>query len=309
MRAIAPLARAAAWLAIAVALALGAGGVVVAADRPPGDESRPELTARADRAVAARLDELRDEVDAIDRDVERLSRAGRQALIELSQRDVGGLVDQLETGNAIVGRVVANAARVRRTLAELPYPPTSSRIGDATRDRIDALEDLVEAAAPLRETWSVLAARSAPAVRLVSLLEEHDSHTVTAARLGTRERYADALEELDRSLEVLDRADGVRDELARTSDVSTLDVWLERSRTYDEALVNLYTILVASRGAFNDEAREAFAEVEAAQKLLPPDTRGLVVIMAEIAQGGLNQSVIAIEAARGSVASASAALD
>jgi hypothetical protein len=34
-----------------------------------------------------------------------------------------------------------------------------------------------------------------------------------------------------------------------------------------------------------------------------------VVIMAEIAQGGLNQTVIAIETARGSVASARAALD
>jgi hypothetical protein len=37
---------------------------------------------------------------------------------------------------------------------------------------------------------------------------------------------------------------------------------------------------------------------------LPGDTRGLVVIMVDIAQGGLNQAVISIEEARGSLAGA-----
>lgn len=290
-------------------VALGAGGVAGAADRPPGDDSRPELTARADRAVGERLDTLRDDVDAIDEDVTLLSREGRTALIELSERDVDGLVDRLEAGNDIVDRISTSVAEVRRVLRTLPYAPTSPRLGERTRERIESFQRLVDATAPLRDAWTVVAARSAPAVQLVGLLQEHDVHTVNAARLGTQERYADALTELRQSLGALVEADVVRDALAQSSDMDTLDQWLARSRTYDEALVELYTILVESDGAFTDEARAAFEDVEAAQELLPPDTRGLVVIMAEIAQGGLNQSVIEIEAARGSVAEARAALD
>jgi len=69
MRAISSLAAGVVWLVIVVVLALGAGGIAVAADRLPGDATRPELTARADRAVNSRLDTLADEIEAIDADV------------------------------------------------------------------------------------------------------------------------------------------------------------------------------------------------------------------------------------------------
>ncbi len=309
MRAISSLVRAVVWLAIAAVLALGAGGIAVAADRPPGDDSRPELTARADRAVQARLDSLRDEIDEIDEDVERLSRAGRGALIDLSERDVDGLVGQLDAGNELVARIDSNASEIRGVLLALPYRPDSPRLGEGMRARLESLQRLVDGAGPLGDTWTVLAARSAPAVQLIGLLQEHDIHTVAAARLGTREQYAAALEELAQSFTALERAERVRDALARNADVDTLDQWLERSRGYDEALQALYEILAENGGVFSDEAREAFEDVERAQELLPPDTRALVVIMAEVAQGGLNQTVIAIETARGTVASARAALD
>ena len=55
-----------------------------------------------------------------------------------------------------------------------------------------------------------------------------------------------------------------------------------------------------------DRVRDAFAAEQAARAQLPSDTRGLVVIMSDIARGGLNQAVIAIEEARGAL---SAALD
>jgi hypothetical protein len=56
------------------------------------------------------------------------------------------------------------------------------------------------------------------------------------------------------------------------------------------------------------EVRRAFEAVERAQQSLPLDTRALVVIMSDIAQGGLNQAVISIEQARGGLAAATAAL-
>ena len=72
----------------------------------------------------------------------------------------------------------------------------------------------------------------------------------------------------------------------------------------DAALRTLYQALVNSGGRINDEVRAAFAaEAEAFQRL-PPDSRALVIILAEIGRGGLNQAVITIEQARGELDSA-----
>ena len=58
-----------------------------------------------------------------------------------------------------------------------------------------------------------------------------------------------------------------------------------------------------------DAVKEAIAAEQRAKERLPPDTRGLVVIMAEIAQGGMNQAVIAIEGAKGRLTAAIDALE
>ena len=90
-----------------------------------------------------------------------------------------------------------------------------------------------------------------------------------------------------------------RDGLVNTSDVSTLDAWLSRNQRYDAALVALYAALQESGGLVTDKVRDAYREEGAARAILPPDTRGLVLIVADIGRGGLNQAVIAIEQARG----------
>ena len=54
--------------------------------------------------------------------------------------------------------------------------------------------------------------------------------------------------------------------------------------------------------------RAAFAELRAAEAALPPDGRALVVIMSDVARGGLNQAVIGIEEAKGRLDAAGAAL-
>ena len=52
-------------------------------------------------------------------------------------------------------------------------------------------------------------------------------------------------------------------------------------------------------------ATRAAIKAEAdARARLPPDTRGLVIIMAEIGRGGMNGAVIAIEEARAKLADA-----
>jgi hypothetical protein len=105
---------------------------------------------------------------------------------------------------------------------------------------------------------------------------------------------------------MIEQARGLRDNLAGSTDVATLTAWIDTNAAYDAALRRLYDALSESKGRVTDRVRDAFAAEQAARAQLPSDTRGLVVIMSDIARGGLNQAVIAIEEARGAL---SAALD
>ena len=100
------------------------------------------------------------------------------------------------------------------------------------------------------------------------------------------------------------QARDLRDDLAGSTDVATLTTWIDRNAAYDAALRRLYDALLDSDGRVTDRVRSAFEGEQAARRQLPPDTRGLVVIMSDIARGGLNQAVIAIEEARGALSSA-----
>ena len=55
----------------------------------------------------------------------------------------------------------------------------------------------------------------------------------------------------------------------------------------------LYTAIPKAKGKVTNEVRDAIGGEKAAKDRLPPDTRGLVVIMSEIGQGGMNGAVIA----------------
>jgi len=55
------------------------------------------------------------------------------------------------------------------------------------------------------------------------------------------------------------------------------------------------------------DVRAAIDAERAAKDRLPPDSRGLIVIMSEIGRGGMNSAVIAIEEARGRLSEALAA--
>jgi hypothetical protein len=86
--------------------------------------------------------------------------------------------------------------------------------------------------------------------------------------------------------------------------VSTLNQWLDLNEAYDKSLRNLYQALTDSKGLVNAKVTAAFAAEKAALAALPADTKGLVVILAEIGRGGLNQAVITIEEARGDLEAA-----
>ena len=291
-----------AWLVAVVLIALGAAGLVAGLDTPTGAGSRPWLTARDDVPVSAQLDVITADLTAVSEQLDALSVQGRGALAALVANDPATATAALDAGDGIIADIRARSTRIEAALADVPLigtPEGAYRLGPAVRDRHARLARAVASTRGLEAQWAQLSSGSAPAARLSSLLAAHDEAVLAAAAEGRAARYGEALTALDDADAAIGDARGLRDRLARTMDVETLDQWLDRSARYDEALRGLYAALRDSEGRVNATVREALTKEREAKDRLPPDTRGLVLIMAEIGRGGMNNAVIAIEEARG----------
>lgn len=291
------------WLAAALVLALGAAGIVAALDHLPGGTGRPELTWTADRAVADDLDAAADGLLGLAGVVGVLGGDGRAALAALVARDAAALDAAITRGTTQLDAIEAASAALRSDLAALPLrgAERSARYSAPTIARYDALRGALPAVDPLRSTWERLAAGIVPAVELTDHLLEHDRIAATAIQAGGAGEYARAVTRIRAAAAELDRAKEIRNVLAVTVDVATLDEWIARNAAYDEALADLWTSLRRSGGRVTAAVREAAARERAAKEQLPADARALVVILGDVARGGLNQAVIAIEEARGAL--------
>jgi hypothetical protein len=165
------------------------------------------------------------------------------------------------------------------------------------RERYGNDIDAVTATDGLTSAWTLLTVGSLSATELSSLLANHDKAVVNAAARGRLADYGAALGQLDKADSAITQARALRDKLATSVDVSTLNSWLDRSAAYDKALRALYAALRASGGVVNDAVRAAARAEEAAKARLPPDTRALSLIMGEIGQGGMTDAAVAIEQA------------
>lgn len=292
---------AAAWVAAALVLALGAAGIVTALDHLPGGDGRPELTWSAERAVAPGLDAASGDLQALADSVGVLGGAGRAALAALVARDAAGLSAEIAAGTTQLDAVDAAAAKLRADLAQIPLGAAdrTTRYSAATIARYEELVAAAAAVEPLRPAWKRLAAGVAPAVELTQHLLDHDQVAVAAIKLGGAGNYPAAIKRIGEASAELAAARAIRDRLAANVDVSTLDQWIERNAAYDEALRDLWDALRRSGGRATSAVREAAAREKTAKEQLPPDARALVVILGDVARGGLNQAVIAIEEARG----------
>lgn len=296
-----------AWLAAVILIALGAAGLVAGMDAPAGGGSRPWLTARDDAVVGARLDAIAADLQLISDQLDALGVQGRAALSALVANDPASAAAALDAGDRLVADIRSRSTLIQTALAEVPLigtPEAEFRLGPAVRDRHARLAAAVISTQDLEAAWLQLASGSASAARLSSLLAAHDEAVIAAAEQGRAAEYAKALTILEEADTAIADARLLRSQLARTVDVTTLDEWLERSSDYDVALRGLYAALVDSDGRITDAVRTAMTAERKAKDRLPPDTRGLVLIMAEIGRGGMNGAVIAIEQARGQLTAA-----
>jgi hypothetical protein len=170
-------------------------------------------------------------------------------------------------------------------------------LSSGARDRYQNDLDALAATDDLTGAWTRLTVASLSATQLSSILSAHDTAVATAAVRGRAADYTGGLRHLDDADAAITQARALRDKLTKTVDVSTLDQWLGRSAAYDTALRKLYEALQASGGKVNDDVRAAARIEEAAKARLPPDTRSLSLIMAEIGQGGMTDAAAAIDQA------------
>lgn len=290
-----------AWFVAAALLAFGSAGIVAATTRVPGTPARAELTWAADAAARAELDGVRVDLQHLADNVADLGTVARGAIAALSDHDATLLQTSIIDGTVRAVNIEGDAAAIRAELDALTAfgPGAATRL---SRSLIDAYASMVTAAKAsqgVEATWAILAESAIAADDLTTLLLEHDETVGAAALLGSGDDWAGALLKLDEADAIFADATAQRDILARTAEVTTLDEWLRRNERYDTALRTLYEALIASEGRVNDAVRAAFAEETAARADLPPDTRGLVLIIAEAGRGGLNNAVIEIETLRG----------
>ena len=298
------------YFLIVVVIALGAAGLVTALDHPPGSSGRTDFNAPDDAEVTTRLDAAETDLNALAGQVEALGTTARSALSSLNGADAAAGQADIEKGDQLVSGIVARTRLLREALAEVPYvgtPAAGLSVSDAVVARHAALVAALDATDGLDADWNRLTIGAVAASNMSRILAEHDRLVVAAADRGIRAKYADAMKVLDRAKAQITAARALRDSLSATVDVTVLDEWLTRNEKYDVALGNLYKA-ISKVGSKVTKATHAAVTAEAeARAQLPPDTRGLVLIMAQIGQGGMSQAVIAIEEARATLADAIAA--
>jgi hypothetical protein len=302
-----PILLALAWLVAVLLIALGGAGLVAGMDTPATTVSRSWLTARDDIPVGVQLDAIAADLEVVSERLDALGVQARGALAALVANDTATAAQALDTGDELIADIRTRSARIGTALAAVPFIGTTAaeyRLGPAVRERYARLAAALAETRGLDQAWAGLASGSASAARLSNLLATHDETALDAAAQGRDATYARALVTLEGADTAIADARKLRDRLAKTVDVTTLDEWLDRSAAWDRALRELYTALDKSNGQVNQAVRAAMAKEKKARDRLPPDTRGLVLIMAEIGRGGMNGAVIAIEQARGKLADA-----
>jgi hypothetical protein len=295
------------WLAVIVVIALGAAGIVAGMDHPPGSDGRPDVTAAGDAEVTPMLDAADADLSSLADQVEALGTQARGALASLNSADSKAAEAAITEGDDLVADVTARTAALRHELAAVPYvgtPTAGLMVSDEVVARHDRLVAALDATQGLDFAWARLTIGAVAATKMSGLLAAHDSLVGQAAAKGTQAKYADALKILGQATAQLDAARAIRDQLVQTVDVTVLDEWIGRNADYDTALRNLYKEIAKAKGNSTAATRAAVRAEAAARARLPPDTRGLVIIMADIGRGGMNGAVIAIEDARGKLSDA-----
>jgi hypothetical protein len=248
---------------------------------------------------------------AVAADVDALAEEAQVALAAVAAEDTDRLAGSLSRGTATAAEIDAAVVALRASLTELPgdEPDAALRYRNDVVVQRAALLSATEAAIGLADQWSIVRARTAAIAELIDLINLHDSTVIAAAGEGRERRYGQAIGILAQARDVLTRVQEMRVALVAGGEATVLDEWLDRNLAYDLALTALYEALREADGRNTPAVQSAIREENAARDRLPPDRRAILVIVAEVARGGLNQAVLAIEEIRGRIDTALSEVD
>jgi len=297
------------WTALFAVLAAGAAGLIAQASHAPGSPARADLTYSGDAVLNARLDAATAQLEAISADVDRLAGDAKTALEQVANADQTQLEESLQQGSAAAATIDTETVALLDLLAGLPgdEPDAVLRYSNDTLVRRAAVLAALDAAAGLDASWQQVTAKAVQVSHLTSLIAQHDQIVLDAAANGRSRKYATAATTLDGALLAVSSVKEQRDKLIADTGPTVLDQWIERNRDYDIALKALYVALDQSGGKITVKVQAARRNERDAFDRLPPDRRTIIVIVAEVARGGLTQAVLAIEDARGRLDDALAA--
>lgn len=286
------------WLLLVAVIAIGGAGLVTTLANEPGTVARPELTLDGDRAASPILDHVAVELGGLTADVDRLGELGRGALTALVSADATSIDTAVADGQTLAHEIESRSGQIREEIRLLPGTGPNEAIlwSPETIRRRDVALTALDSTGGLEAAWIRLAAGASVANRLAVLLTDHDRIAGDAAATGRKGKFTDALKTLAGAEAKLDEAKKLRDSFASTGiDVTTLTQWIDANARYDAALAHLYRATIAAKGRITTDLRQAAIDERRAHDLLPSNTSGLVIILAEIGRGGLNQAVIGIE--------------
>jgi hypothetical protein len=291
------------WGVLFAVLAAGGAGLLDQAWHAPGSPARAELTYAGDAEVNARLDLAAARLSDISANVERLAEEAKISLEEITNVDPTPLRASLERGGDVAEAIETATRDVRASLANLPGEGEAAPLefSNATLVRRSAILTALDASSSLAGHWRQVATRAIEIANLTGLINQHDTTVLEAARRGRNSNYAQAVRVLDQAILVVADIQSLRARLIAGSDGTVLDEWIRRNGNYDRTLQALYQALDATGGDVTPTVQAAYRDELAARAQLPPDRRTIVVIVAEVARGGLTQAVIAIEDAHGQI--------
>ena len=291
---------------LAIAVSLGSAGIASRLSHPPGGPARAELTWSADAALGLRLDAATASLKDIAANVDRMNDASRAALASVANVDPTELKTNLEKGNGAAVLISQATEALRTSLAGLPGdgPGAATTYSNPTLVRRAQILAAMDAALSLAQSWNSVTARSLDAARAAGLLNSHNQTIADATALGRAARYQDAIAKIETGKITLQDITSLRDEIVAGGDVTVLDDWIQLNQAFDDSLESLYKALDAAHGRNTLNVQAAYRSEQNAFNNLPKDNRAIVVIVAQIAQGGLNQAVIAINDAQGRIEAA-----
>jgi hypothetical protein len=292
-----------AWTAILAVLAASGAGIAGQAWHAPGSPARAELTYPGDATLDARLDAATEKLKTIAAKVTSLAQEAKTALGEVASTDPTRLREALLRGGAISSEIDAAARALRTSLTGLPgdEPFAAIEYSNATLVRRAAILAAIDAATGIATRWQQVTGRAVDAAQLVELIASHDLTVLDAAAKGRASRFKAAIPILDEALLKIEEIQLLRVKLIAGSEPTVLDEWIARNTTYDRALQKLYATLVVSKGEVTVTVQSARREERDAFAQLPPDRRTIIVIVSEVARGGLTQAVLGIEEAHGRI--------